>query len=204
MEFVVIGSDAQWEALTAEAPGVTWTRAKEKDNLENHVSATAFFILTDNATFNNTAITQPVFINNVDTTLAKMNAGKNVFRVNGWNGFLKRTAWEIAGDASADLQLIAGALNKKLLPVADEPGLVAGRIVAMIINEAYFTVGDGISGKAETDTAMKLGTNYPYGPFEWASIIGIEHIYSLLDTLTVTDKRYTPALLLISEATKNK
>jgi len=204
MEFVVIGSDAQWAELTADAPGISWTRAKEKDDLQNYASAAAFFILEDNAVFNNPAITQPVFINNVNTPLAGINAANNVFRVNGWNGFLKRTSWEIAGDATMDLQPIAAALNKKLLPVADEPGLVAGRIVAMIINEAYFTVGDGISGKAETDTAMKLGTNYPYGPFEWASIIGIQPIYSLLEKLTVTDKRYTPAPLLAGEAKENK
>lgn len=204
MEFVVIGSDAQWAELTAGAPGATWMRAKEKDDLGKYTSAAALFILTDNAVFNHPAITQPVFINNVNTPLAEMNAAKNVFRVNGWTGFLKRSSWEIAGDTTMDLQPIATALNKKLLPVADEPGLVAGRIVAMIINEAYFTVGDDISGKAETDTAMKLGTNYPYGPFEWTSLIGIEHIYSLLEKLTVTDKRYTPAPLLAGEATKNK
>jgi 3-hydroxyacyl-CoA dehydrogenase len=44
----------------------------------------------------------------------------------------------------------------------------------MIINEAYFALEDNVSTKAETDIAMKLGTNYPYGPFEWGQLIGLK------------------------------
>lgn len=70
----------------------------------------------------------------------------------------------------------------------------------MIINEAYFTLGENVSGKTEIDTAMKLGTNYPFGPFEWSEIIGKEKIYNLLTKLVTEDRRYDPAPFLIKEA----
>ena len=73
----------------------------------------------------------------------------------------------------------------------------------MIINEAYFTVEDHVSTKAEIDTAMKLGTNYPYGPFEWAELIGTANILALLQKLNTTDSRYQPAVLLINEVKEN-
>ena len=57
--------------------------------------------------------------------------------------------------------------------VKDEPGFVSARIVAMMINEAYFTWEAGTSTKEEIDIAMKLGTGYPYGPFEWGEKIGL-------------------------------
>ena len=73
---------------------------------------------------------------------------------------------------------------------------IALRIIAMIVNEAYFALGDGISTKEEIDTAMKLGTNYPYGPFEWSEKIGLKKIYALLQNLGNSGERYLVAPLL--------
>lgn len=67
----------------------------------------------------------------------------------------------------------------------------------MIINEAYFTLGESVSSENEIDIAMKLGTNYPYGPFEWARLIGLRNIHSLLEKLTQEDIRYLPAPRLL-------
>ena len=50
------------------------------------------------------------------------------------------------------------------------------------------------------DIAMKLGTNYPYGPFEWSKKIGLKNITALLNELFITEKRYQPADLLLKEA----
>ena len=58
---------------------------------------------------------------------------------------------------------------------------------------------ENISTKQEINTAMKLGTNYPFGPFEWAERIGIEKIYSLLQVLSKESLRYHPSLLLASQ-----
>ena len=78
-------------------------------------------------------------------------------------------------------------------------GMICPRIVAMIINEAYFTFGDNISGKEEIDIAMKLGTHYPFGPFEWSRKIGLKNIYELLTALTKTDKIYQVSGALLAE-----
>jgi 3-hydroxybutyryl-CoA dehydrogenase len=74
--------------------------------------------------------------------------------------------------------------------VPDEIGFITPRVVSMIINEAFIALKEGVSTKGEIDTAMKLGTNYPYGPFEWAEKIGVEKIKSLLDKLSMQEKRY--------------
>ena len=73
----------------------------------------------------------------------------------------------------------------------------------MIINEGYFAVEDNVSSKAEIDTAMKLGTNYPYGPFEWAELIGLNNILGLLQKLNLTDTRYQPSQLLMKAVKEN-
>ena len=73
-------------------------------------------------------------------------------------------------------------------------------MLAAIINEAYLSLEEEVSTKEEIDTAMKLGTNYPFGPFEWAVRIGIERIYELLKEMAVKDKHYEPAALLKKEA----
>ena len=66
----------------------------------------------------------------------------------------------------------------------------------MIINEAWFAFEEGVSSKEEIDIAMKLGTNYPLGPFEWGALIGEKNIYALLKKLSAGNKRYLPAPLL--------
>ncbi|MCW3087600.1 MAG: hypothetical protein JWQ78_986, partial [Sediminibacterium sp.] len=83
-------------------------------------------------------------------------------------------------------------------------GMIAARVIAMIINEAYFGLGDGISTRGDIDTAMKLGTNYPYGPFEWSEKIGLKKIYALLKKLNETSIRYVIAPALENEVIRQE
>ena len=78
----------------------------------------------------------------------------------------------------------------------DIAGFITPRVVASIINEAFFALEEKVSTEEEIDTAMKLGTNYPFGPFEWGKKIGLHNIYSLLAILSSEKTRYTPSLLL--------
>ncbi|MBL7733528.1 MAG: hypothetical protein JNM88_20330 [Chitinophagaceae bacterium] len=123
-------------------------------------------------------------------------------RLNGWPSFLKRPLAEVAGPAGLmeKTGIVLAAFNRKAEWVADVPGFIAARVVSMIINEAYHSLEEGVSGKAAIDTAMKLGTNYPLGPFEWAEKIGVPAICELLSALGSENSRYTPAPLLIKEA----
>ena len=142
----------------------------------------------------------PIFVNAVLTSSDHLPA--NAIRINAWNSFLNRPVWELTGKNTslnaAALQVLE-KMGLKGVIVPDEPGLIAVRIIAMIINEAYFAWGDAISSKADIDTAMKLGTNYPFGPFEWAGIIGLEKISALLQILAINDERYCPAPSMLAE-----
>ena len=97
---------------------------------------------------------------------------------------------------------ILNLLNRNPEWVPDIKGFISPRVVSMIINEAYFTLEENVSTKEEIDIAMKLGTNYPYGPFEWSKKIGLKNIAGLLTELSITEKRYEPASLLLKEASQ--
>jgi len=123
---------------------------------------------------------KPVLVNSVTDTLDRIHP--DFIRVNGWHGFLKGNCLEAS--ANSEMQIKAAALfGEEMVFVKDLPGFISARIVAMIINEAYFTWEAGTSTKAEIDIAMKLGTGYPFGPFEWAGLIGIERVKKLLERL---------------------
>ncbi|MCB0729267.1 MAG: 3-hydroxyacyl-CoA dehydrogenase, partial [Ignavibacteriae bacterium] len=64
--------------------------------------------------------------------------------------------------------------------VKDRPGMIAMRIITLIINEAYLVLQEGTSNREDIDTAMKLGTNYPHGPIEWSEMIGVDLVYNIL------------------------
>jgi 3-hydroxybutyryl-CoA dehydrogenase len=65
--------------------------------------------------------------------------------------------------------------------VADTPGLIVARILALIANEAWETAQQGTATADDVDTAMVLGTNYPCGPFEWTRRLGIRTVRDILD-----------------------
>jgi 3-hydroxybutyryl-CoA dehydrogenase len=77
----------------------------------------------------------------------------------------------------------------------DAPGLVLGRIVGQLVNEAHFVAGAGIGEPADIDTAMRLGFNHPRGPFEWAAAIGPSRVADILDALhrELGEERYRVA-----------
>lgn len=144
-----------------------------------------------------------VFANAVLLTNASL--PEHYVRINGWQGFLERPVLEIAAtDHLQAVQAIMDQLNWTFTVAPDEPGMIAARIIAMIINEAYFALGEEVSSKSDIDTAMKLGTNYPYGPFEWCEKIGIQPIYRLLTILAEEDERYQPAPAMAAEFAEYK
>ena len=141
-----------------------------------------------------------IIINCVEVTLSELPAG--FIRLNGWNSFLKRPVAEMAGNGENKIiaEKIISCFNKTTEWVADVPGFLTARVISTIINEAYFTLAEKVSTKDEIDTAMKLGTNYPFGPFEWSEKVGLKNIYGLLMLLSKTNSRYTPSDLLQKEA----
>jgi 3-hydroxybutyryl-CoA dehydrogenase len=99
------------------------------------------------------------------------------------------------------LQEVCHSLQTEYQIVDDRVGLVTPRVISMIINEAYYTALEGTASREDIDMAMKLGTNYPYGPFEWCQRIGVKHVYELLEALyeDTKDERYKICPMLKKE-----
>jgi 3-hydroxybutyryl-CoA dehydrogenase len=144
---------------------------------------------------------KPVIVNSVSQTTKKI--GADFIRINAWPGLLQRTVTEVALPPAineAGIKDIFDQLQWNYIVAPDIPGMITARVLATIINEAYYTLGAQVSTREEIDIAMKLGTGYPYGPFEWSIKIGLSRIYELLIELSSEDTRYTPAPLLKEEA----
>ena len=140
-----------------------------------------------------------IIVNSVVMRSAELGGG--IIRINGWNTFLKRQIIEAVADDALKTKATAVflSINKKVEWVPDMAGFISSRVVASIINEAYFALEEEVSSKEQIDIAMKLGTNYPYGPFEWGQKIGLQKIHKLLNTLSSVEKRYDPAPSLTKE-----
>ncbi|MGA2321749.1 MAG: 3-hydroxyacyl-CoA dehydrogenase NAD-binding domain-containing protein [Solirubrobacteraceae bacterium] len=100
--------------------------------------------------------------------------------------------------AAARAERFFAALGKHVAWVGDAPGLVLGRIVCQLINEAAFALGEGVGGAEDIDTGMVLGLSHPRGPLAWADEIGLDHVLSVLDALCdeYREERYKPAPVL--------
>jgi 3-hydroxybutyryl-CoA dehydrogenase len=144
------------------------------------------------------AVKKPLLPQTIATPLA---AGSLFFGMNALPTFIHRNLWEIAPlgkDSEKYFTVLQRNLGISFIQVPDRAGMVTPRVIFMIINEAYYTFQEGTASKNDIDTAMKLGTNYPYGPFEWATQIGIRNVYETLAAVyeETKDERYRicPAL----------
>jgi 3-hydroxybutyryl-CoA dehydrogenase len=88
-----------------------------------------------------------------------------------------------ATSAAEAAERFFATLGKHTEWVGDAPGLVLGRIVCQIVNEAAFALGEGVGSAQDIDTGMIHGLNYPRGILAWADAIGLEHVLGVLDAL---------------------
>lgn len=204
MKLVVIGKDEhrqQWtETNTPADVSINWLDSCEVAEQTDYCIDLLFSFSRERITKLQTFNAGLIIINEVTACLHELPA--NFVRFNGWPGFSNGALVEASGPQHLQekVEKLFSFFGKSTEWVPDIPGLITPRVVSMIINEAYFALEDEVSTKNEIDTAMKLGTNYPYGPFEWATMIGVRKIYELLDTLSRGSERYQPASLLKQEA----
>lgn len=151
-----------------------------------------------------------VFINTAKLSLAEIsnlfdhNARATLFGFAGLPTLINREVLEVSVLNEEDeviLQRTCTALRTAYQKVEDRIGLVTPRIICMIINEAYYTVQEGTATREDIDKAMKLGTNYPRGPFEWCELIGIRNVFEVLEAVysDTHDERYKICPLLRRE-----
>lgn len=131
----------------------------------------------------------------------------NIIGFNNLPTFMHKTLWEVTTlNNKTDAEQLFEKWGVTPAWVADRVGMVTPRIIAMIINEACFTLQEGTATIADIDKGMKLGTNYPYGPFEWADKIGINYVYELLTAVynDTHNERYRICPLLQTYYYQNK
>ena len=97
-------------------------------------------------------------------------------------------------------------LGKIPCAVNDYPGFIANRILMPMINEAIYSLYEGVAGVAEIDTVMKLGMAHPMGPLQLADFIGLDVCYSILKVLQdgFGNPKYAPCPLLVNMVTAGK
>jgi 3-hydroxybutyryl-CoA dehydrogenase len=105
---------------------------------------------------------------------------------------------ESSRSAAEATERFFASLGKHTLWVGDAPGLVLGRIIAQVINEAAFALGEGLGSAEDIDAGMIHGLNYPRGILGWADQIGLDHVLSVLDALYLErgEERYRVAPFL--------
>ncbi|MEM7550706.1 MAG: 3-hydroxyacyl-CoA dehydrogenase family protein [Bacteroidota bacterium] len=149
-----------------------------------------------------------LFLNSIKTSLAEINQfidlpKEKVLGFNGLTTFVDRKNWEVTSldGCTENSKAYLEQLGIEYSVCEDRPGMIGPRVISMIINEAYYTVMEGTAGKSDIDKAMKLGTNYPFGPFEWCESIGLADVYELLEALyqETKDERYKISPLMRSE-----
>jgi 3-hydroxybutyryl-CoA dehydrogenase len=93
----------------------------------------------------------------------------------------------------------ATALGKTPVEVHDYPGFVSNRILVPMINEAMFTLHEGVASREAIDTVMKLGMNHPMGPLELADFVGLDVCLDILNVLWegYRDTKFRPCPLLV-------
>jgi 3-hydroxybutyryl-CoA dehydrogenase len=142
----------------------------------------------------------------VKKSLAEMVSGFSemdckIFGINALPTFINRPKLEMSMLQRADHMVLEATMKTLGLEyelVQDQVGMVTPRVVSMIINEAAFVLGEGTATVEAVDQAMKLGTNYPQGPFEWCDKIGVWNVVEVIEALhkTYGDGKYklAPAL----------
>ena len=115
-------------------------------------------------------------------------------------GLVELTRSPTTSDAAARAaEAFFASLGRHVEWVGDAPGLVLGRIVAQLVNEACFALGDGVGPPEDIDAGMVLGLNHPRGPLEWGDAIGPASVLAVLAGLyeEYREERYrtAPALL---------
>jgi 3-hydroxybutyryl-CoA dehydrogenase len=102
---------------------------------------------------------------------------------------------ELTGPRSDHAERFFAALGFHHEWVQDAPGLVLGRVVSQLVNEAAFAIGEGVGSAEDVDEGLKLGMNHPRGPVEWSRSIGLDHVVGTLASLHEERYRVAPLLL---------
>jgi 3-hydroxybutyryl-CoA dehydrogenase len=107
-------------------------------------------------------------------------------------------ALETDDDTLATAVDVGKAMRKEVVVIKESPGFITSRINAMIGNEAFYMLQEGIASASDIDKALKLGLNHPMGPFELVDLVGLDTRLHILEYLHKTlGEKFRPAPLLV-------
>jgi len=111
--------------------------------------------------------------------------------------------YSTSDETTAAVMELSKVLGKVPVEVNDYPGFVANRILMPMINEAVFSLFEGVAGVYEIDTVMKLGMAHPMGPLQLADFIGLDVCHAILNVLYegFGNPKYAPCPLLTNMVT---
>lgn len=114
--------------------------------------------------------------------------------------------YSTSDEVTAAIMDMSKKLDKIPVEVNDYPGFVANRILMPMINEAIYTLYEGVAGVEEIDQVMKLGMAHPMGPLQLADFIGLDVCLSILEVLYdgFKNPKYAPCPLLVNMVTAGK
>ncbi|SUZ95158.1 uncharacterized protein METZ01_LOCUS48012 [marine metagenome] len=107
-------------------------------------------------------------------------------------------ALETAPETMDVIEEVAKQMGKETVRIKESPGFVTSRVNAMIGNEAFYMLQQGIASARDIDKALKLGLNHPMGPFELVDLVGLDTRLSVLEFLHAKlGEKYRPCPLLV-------
>lgn len=111
-----------------------------------------------------------------------------------------------SNEVTSEILALSKQLDKVPTEVNDYPGFVANRILMPMINEAIYSLYEGVAGVEEIDTVMKLGMAHPMGPLQLADFIGLDVCLSILNVMYegFGNQKYAPCPLLVNMVTAGK
>jgi len=114
--------------------------------------------------------------------------------------------YQTSDETTETIMSLSKSLEKTPVEVNDYPGFVANRILMPLINEAIYTLYEGVAGVYEIDTVMKLGMAHPMGPLQLADFIGLDVCLAILKVLHdgFGNAKYAPCPLLVNMVAAGK
>jgi 3-hydroxybutyryl-CoA dehydrogenase len=107
-------------------------------------------------------------------------------------------ALETDDETIAAVVSVGKRMGKEVVVIKESPGFITSRVNAMIGNEAFYMLQEGVASAADIDKALKLGLNHPMGPFELVDLVGLDTRLHILEYLHKTlGEKYRPAPLLV-------
>jgi len=108
--------------------------------------------------------------------------------------------YDTSDEVTSTIMELSSKLGKTPVEVNDYPGFIANRILMPMINEAIYSLYEGVAGVYEIDTVMKLGMAHPMGPLQLADFIGLDVCLSILNVLDdgFGNPKYAPCPLLVN------